>query len=174
MSGGIHARPFFALLHLYVVAPCSLSAASKHPGRAAENRQQTAYTLDSLLLDSFAPLLLSSSTSSPWSHPGSRRSERAAGSTSGKFQTCAETRADAHTASSGCGDGIGASASSPSVPFPASGLSRFLLSWPSIILLSPHCLNGIPIWRNNAKPSASVRAVVVIEMFMPLVLSTLA
>src|SRR5262249_5670785 len=54
MSGGIHARPFFALLRLYVVAPCSLSAASKHPGRAAQNRQQTAYTLDSLLLDSFA------------------------------------------------------------------------------------------------------------------------
>src|ERR1022692_1401282 len=38
----------------------------------------------------------------------------------------------------------------------------------------PHCCrNGIPICLSRASPSASVRAVVVMEMFIPLVLSTL-
>src|SRR5271157_2567111 len=36
-----------------------------------------------------------------------------------------------------------------------------------------YCRNGIPMWRSSATPSASVRAVVVMEMFIPLVLSTL-
>src|SRR5260370_13473946 len=36
-----------------------------------------------------------------------------------------------------------------------------------------YCLNGIPICFNSAKPSASVLAVVVIEMFIPLAFSTL-
>ena len=39
---------------------------------------------------------------------------------------------------------------------------------------SPYAVrNGIPICLSSARPSASVRAVVVIEMFMPLVFSTL-
>jgi len=45
---------------------------------------------------------------------------------------------------------------------------RFALS------LLRYCRNGIPMARSSATPSASVRALVVIEMFMPLVFSTLA
>src|SRR6476661_5506105 len=37
-----------------------------------------------------------------------------------------------------------------------------------------YCRNGIPMLRSKDSPSASVRAVVVIEIFIPLVLSTLA
>src|ERR1039457_1928103 len=44
-----------------------------------------------------------------------------------------------------------------------------------LLIPSPYAArNGIPICFNSARPSASVRAVVVMEMFIPLVLSTLA
>src|ERR1017187_3131442 len=42
-----------------------------------------------------------------------------------------------------------------------------------LILLPYAARNGIPICFNSARPSASVRAVVVMQMFIPLVLSTL-
>src|ERR1039458_5599137 len=42
----------------------------------------------------------------------------------------------------------------------------------SLLLL--YCRNGIPICFSSARPSASVRAVVVMEIFIPLVFSTLA
>src|ERR1039457_4561979 len=42
----------------------------------------------------------------------------------------------------------------------------------SLLLL--YCRNGIPICLSSARPSASVRAVVVMEIFIPLVFSTLA
>ena len=42
-----------------------------------------------------------------------------------------------------------------------------------VAMRAPHARNGIPRCRSRAKPSASVLAVVVIEMFMPLIFSTL-
>src|SRR5215469_13555244 len=36
-----------------------------------------------------------------------------------------------------------------------------------------YCRNGMPMWRRSARPSASVFAVVVMEMFIPFTLSTL-
>src|ERR1700691_105152 len=42
------------------------------------------------------------------------------------------------------------------------------------ILSLPYCRNGMPICFNKAMPSASVRAEVVMEIFIPLVFSTLA
>jgi len=52
-------------------------------------------------------------------------------------------------------------------------LSSFAIFAVVAIWLSVYCRNGIPIWRSSAKPSASVLAVVVMEMFIPLVFSTL-
>src|SRR5215467_8254124 len=42
-----------------------------------------------------------------------------------------------------------------------------------LILFLAYCRNGIPICFNSDRPSASVPAVVVMQIFMPLVLSTL-
>src|SRR5215467_58076 len=42
-----------------------------------------------------------------------------------------------------------------------------------LVILPYAARNGIPICFNSARPSASVRAVVVIQIFIPLVLSTL-
>ncbi len=42
-----------------------------------------------------------------------------------------------------------------------------------LVLSSGYCRNGIPMCFSSARPSASVLAVVVIEIFMPLTFSTL-
>ena len=57
----------------------------------------------------------------------------------------------------------------------SSFISFAILAVVAILFVSfLYCRNGIPICFSSARPSASVRAVVVMEMFMPLVLSTLA
>ena len=76
-------------------------------------------------------------------------------------------------ASTGCGGGTAVWAFWPCGPCPALRLSQFLRLWPSLSPFPYAARNGMPICFNSARPSASVRAVVVMEMFIPLVLSTL-
>ena len=89
-----------------------------------------------------------------------------------QMRTCAGTRADGRSESSGCGGGIALRLLRLAGNFQLDDLWRFLLLWPCSL---PLLLPGTAFPFGSAAPALRHRvlAVVVMQIFMPLVFSTL-